>query len=173
MTVNTSRYSLTESAELRDAVIHAIEKGMSARGAMLALGLTKDTISEYGHAVEHGTWHDGRPLHPSTLETIKAFMERVVQARAVFEHDMVVGIYDDANKVNERTGQRDWKARAWLVERNSWTREHWHPYQEPQEINLNVKQIAPEFREAKELTDAELLEGIDPEWQQLLGEGKG
>ena len=161
------RGSLLENAEHRRLILEAVRAGVSPRQAFLKLGYHRNSFANWVLALRRGKYPDGTPVTAETLERIAEFMEQMAQAMAEGEQRLVEIINDAAGRKNEKTGLVDWQPAKFLLTHGPY-RERWYMHQ-PQEIDVRVHGVEAEFREVRNLTESELVEGLDdPDWAQAL-----
>lgn len=155
---------------LRTAVLKAVRAGLPPETAFATVGYPPSTLPAYLGLAETCHWEDGEFATPQELNDLVEFVDKLKLAAADFEQSLVARIFEAAQGVEGE--KRDWKAAAWLLERQGTTRKHWRPYREPTATTGEGRPagaIAAEHREARVLSDSELVEGIgDPEWAALL-----
>lgn len=158
--------------EARKEVLEAVSKGVSPGKAMAALGYA-NVMRDWQLAGETGKWRGGGAnVRPESLVVIREFLEQLEQARAQGHQRLIEIVSDAAGRVNEKTGLVDWQPAKFLLTHGE-SRAEFYPHQEPQTVTLNATIAGPEFREAKDLSTEDLIEGLDdPGWAALLGEGK-
>ena len=171
---HTSGHDFLTNQRLQDAVIEAVKLGVPPHSAMLNVGISRDMLYQYRQALRTEKWAGRGGIKPETKEALVEFMERLEHAITEFEEKCVRRLEEEANSINERTGVRDWRATAWLLEHNQGTRARWAPWRE-QTIKMEMAELIahPVFKEVQARSEEELLEGIgDPEWLRLLGAPK-
>lgn len=155
-------------------VIAAVRVGVPIRTALVRAGWDSGHVARYRQAIKTGRWGtSGAMVKPETMEMLREFCADLDQALADFEAFHVEKLAEAAEQVNERTGQRDWRANAWMLEHHQATRENW--FQHKPVINMEIRGVldSPVFREARQKTEAQLLEEVgDPDWVALLGPGE-
>lgn len=163
---------LATSPVLREAVLDAVGAGVPLSVALQRAGYNPRIVADWAVAAETGIWRkSGHVVPEQTLEVIGGFLERLRVLLAKQEAELVESIRAAGNVVNEKTGQKDWRAHAWLLEHGP-TRANWRAEKGVMMDVTHSRTVPPEFREAREMSTDELLEGADPEWQALLGEGR-
>lgn len=75
-------------------------------------------------------WAHGDPVDPESLERLTRFAEKIATAQAQWESSQVLAIHDAADAVNAKTGLKDWRANAWLLNNSPRSRERWRPHRE-------------------------------------------
>ncbi len=148
------------------AALAAIEKGVPPAQALTVAGVPTRTVYGWTWAMERGSWPDGSPLSADSRVLLTALTERIASARAKFESSAVEKIAEDADSRNEKTGQRDWRARAWLLNNLPHTRKTYHEFRE-QQTTVNG-QVNHSHRAVSQMAGAEVVELLPDEWRALL-----
>lgn len=119
--------SLHLNDALADSLATAVAAGVPIETAAQAAGISARTIYGWLKAAEDGNWREGEPLDPQSLDAISRFSVLIRQAQAVFEAKQVQGVAEAAEAVNEKTGLRDWRARAWILNNHPRYRRTYRP----------------------------------------------
>jgi|SRR5579859_6761545 len=140
------------SPQLVDSLVEAVANGVPFETAAAVAGFHSSTIQEWIHAAS-GTWRNGLPVPQPVIGQAVDLAERIARAQAEFEARQVTGIVKAADQVNEKTGQQDWRARAWLLNNHPRTRATYH---EQKEVEVTRPEPFRELEWADSLSDAEL-----------------
>jgi hypothetical protein len=146
--------TLLPTDALADALTAAVAEGVPIETAVAAAGIAPRAFLEWFQAADRGAWRDGQPVEPATLERLTRFSHRVALAQAMWEAERVKAITQDAARVNEKTGQRVWRARSWLVNNHPRTGQTYH---EAFELEAPRQDAFAELEWASSLSDDELL----------------
>lgn len=142
------------------AIVEATKKGLPRTTAARLAGVSTTqlrvwlTIGSGGAA----SWPDGSTVEPETLTMLQDFAAKMKDAEAEFEAAMVEALLE-ASKTVGKSGVREWRAAAWLLERSPATRENWVPHRE-MTVDQHVT-LHPAVREIRQLSDEELLERVE------------
>ncbi len=148
---------------LADELCEAVAAGVPLATAAQAAGIGASTLYAWVDAAARGEWHPGQPLDPESLARLARFSDGLKRARGTWEAEQVRSIREDAARVNSKTGQRDWRARAWLLNNHPATRQTYR-----QEHQLQVEQHTTITLERQDIdrvlegscSDAERLERL-------------
>lgn len=138
---------------LGESLAEAVATGVPIETAAVAAGLAPRTLYEWLKAAETGTWNTGSPVAPESRQALLRFLRLITAAQAQWEAKQVAGITRAAEERNEKTGQQDWRARAWLLNNHPRTR---HTYHEAKELEVTRAEPFHELEQAKQLSDDEL-----------------
>ena len=141
---------------LAESIADAVSHGVPLETATQAAGISSRQCYEWIAAAERGAWHDGSPVRDDALRIITGFSEKIQRAQAEFEAKQIANIARTAEAVNEKTGIREWRAGAWLLNNHPRYRER---YREHRQTTIEhqgtvthehqlVKQLEPEALEA-------------------------
>ena len=115
--------TLKLTPELADALADAVRNGVPIETATTAAGIPKQLFYTWLQAAERKQWRAGSPELPDqTLCLLADFSDRIACAQAEFEASQVASVVSAAQQVNEKTGLRDWRANAWLLNNHPRTR---------------------------------------------------
>jgi hypothetical protein len=112
------------------------------------------------------TWTNGYSVSDSAKTFAAHLAERIAAARAEFEARQVQLVAQAAQERNERTGQRDWRASAWLLNNHPAYRQAYREYRE-----LHVEQqgtISHEHRLVQQLPLEDVIELAGEDFRELL-----
>ncbi len=151
---------------VKQQALDAIGKGVPPNAALVAAGVNTRTVYGWFWAMERKQWPDGSPVSDSTLATLTALTDEIAQARLTFESSRVQSIAEAAETVNEKTGQKDWRANAWLLNNLPHTRRTYHEFRE-QQTTVNG-QVNHSHRAVSQMAGAEVVELLPDEWRALL-----
>ena len=114
-----------------------------------------ETVRTWLHAAQHGRWPQsgGSPLSAKAASAVARFAHLIACAEAEWEAKQIAGITAAAEERNAKTGQQDWRARAWLLNNHPRTR---HTYHEAKELEVTRQEPFLELEQAKALSDTEL-----------------
>ena len=114
--------SLTKA--VGDQLAAAVANGVPIQTAARAASIAPETVYQWLHAARDGHWpqHNGGRIRPSHLPLLERFAQQIATAQATWEAKQVTAIVEDAAAYNEKTGLRDWRARAWLLNNHPATR---------------------------------------------------
>lgn len=139
---------------LADSLAAAVAQGVPIETAAVAAGLGARTVFQWVQAAESGRWpQSDSPVGPQSKILLERFAQSIARAQAEFEAKQVAGIARAAEQVNEKTGQQDWRARAWLLNNHPRTR---HTYHEAKELEVTHTEPFLELQQAKAMPDDEL-----------------
>ncbi len=120
--IRTSMANLMLTTAIADELAAAVARGVPIETAAQAAGIGHTTVYRWIEIARDGYRRDGDPVTPQSLQTIGYFGEKIARAQAEFEAKQVSAIVEDADAYNSKTGQRDWRARAWLLNNHPRTR---------------------------------------------------
>ncbi len=116
--------------ELANALAAAVAKGVPIETAAQAAGLGPHTLYDWLQAGRSGEWRSGNPVtNPENASRLAEFSELIASAQATWEAKQVQSIVEDADAYNQKTGLRDWRARAWLLNNHPRTRQRYRQEQ--------------------------------------------
>ncbi|HXJ29543.1 MAG TPA: hypothetical protein VNG35_02830 [Gemmatimonadales bacterium] len=117
-----TRLSLTKA--VGDQLAAAVAQGVPIQTAARAASIAPETVYTWLHAARDGRWPQshGSPIKPQHATRLARFAQQIATAQAVWEAQQVAAIVQDAAAYNEKTGLRDWRARAWLLNNHPATR---------------------------------------------------
>lgn len=144
-------------------------KGMGIWSAWVSLGMKQATLGSWNHVARYGVWPNGRVPPPETREMIVTIFERYQQALAQFEEEMIEIVNEVARSGRDKENVADWKAAAYRLERGESRRQHFmhHEFPPTEAERRGNKDVPPEYKAVRDLTDAELRE-LNPKWRELL-----
>lgn len=157
--------SLTPAIET--AILDGIRQGIPAGTAARLAGIPGRTWDGWQQIMAgRSEWYSGEMVSEPLRTFLAALAERIAAARAEFEAQQVQLVALAAQERNERTGQRDWRASAWLLNNHPAYRQAYREYRE-----LHVEQqgaLSVEHRLVRQLPLADVLELAGPEFRDLL-----
>lgn len=115
---------------LADSLAAAVAQGVPIETAAASAGVSGRQFYEWLVAAERGVWREGQPVSDDTKLRLSRFSQQIAAAQAEWEAKQVIAITEDAARYNEKTGQRDWRARAWLLNNHPRTRRTYHEAKE-------------------------------------------
>jgi hypothetical protein len=142
--------TLTLSPQLADALAAAVANGVPIETAAIAAGIGPRTFYEWLSGANTGRWSTGEPISEGTKTSLSRFSQQIAKAQAEFEAKQVAGIARAAEEANEKTGQTDWRARAWLLNNHPRTRARYR-----QENHTTIDQTVTHRREDSLALEAE------------------
>ncbi len=148
------------------AALAAIQKGVPPQYAIVKAGVPTRTLNGWMRAAASGHWDDGSAISDVARQALTAFTERIADAQAVWEATALEKMAEDADSVNEKTNQRDWRARAWMLNNSPHTRRHFHEFREQQ--TTTTGQVNHNHRMVSQMAGAEVTELLPGEWRELL-----
>ena len=157
----------TLTPAIRESILQAVREGVHDTTAAVLAGVPERTWQQW-RAISEGrltVWYDGTPISSDLRTFLAPLAGEIAAARAVFEARRVRNIARAAETVNERTGQTDWRADAWLLNNHPAYRQDYREYRE-----LHVEQrgtVSHEHRLARQMSDDQLLEALPGEWREL------
>jgi hypothetical protein len=99
---------------IADAIVSAVRRGVPPGTACKALGIYDRNMTDWLDAPITGMWRSGDPVAPETMAFLTEFRERIEQAQAEFECELVKNISDAGFTVG-KSGVPEWRAHAWLA----------------------------------------------------------
>lgn len=157
--------SLLERPEVVDALLDAVEHGVPIATAAAAAEVSPSTIYEWLQVADSHTWRNGTPVTDAQLGRILRFSERFRGAQARWEQRLVRQLGEDADSVNEKTGQRDWRAKAWLLNNHPATRA---TYRQQREMTVTQQgTVSHEHQLVSGMSEPELLAAAGSDWELL------
>lgn len=150
---------------LADQLAEAVSAGVPLETAAIAAGLNSHALHDWLQAAS-GTWRSGTPVSKTLHSRLISFSERIHRAQAEFEAKQVAGIAKAAEIVNEKTGQQDWRARAWLLNNHPRTRDRYHEVKQVQQEQFGT--IVHEMKQVQQIAEADGLPGLQAARAQLL-----
>lgn len=155
---------------LQNRILGYLADGVSFQAAWKACGLGKNGYYDMLQVLRDGVMHSGNgddPVPECTLHEVAIFVEKVEEALAQHEIEMIRVIKAKANAIGK---EGDWRAAAfWLTHGAS--RKSWFEHKEERVVDVHVTAEKDQWQErtdARELNDAELLELADPAIAGLL-----
>lgn len=127
--------SLTLTPELAKQIANAVAEGVPLETAAAAARISTSEIHEWLAAAERGTWHNGSPVRATSHRILSAFSADIAAAQAEFESKRIRSIAEAAETINAKTGARDWRAGAWLLNNHPRYRER---YREHKQVETNA-----------------------------------
>jgi transposase-like protein len=120
-----TRLSLTKA--VGDQLADAVAQGVPIQTAARAASIAPETVYTWLHAARDGHWPQshGSPIKPQHLPRLARFAQQIATAQAAWEAQHIKAIVEYAAAYNERTGLRDWRARAWLLNNHPTTRDRY------------------------------------------------
>lgn len=146
---------LTLTDQLADALAESVSNGVPLETAALAAGLPRQTVQQWLAVGDRHSWPGGPPVSERSRPRLAAFAAKIECARAIWEAKQVAGITKAAEQHNEKTGQQDWRARAWLLNNHPSTRMTYHEHRSStteQAGTVDHRHVI-----VRQLPDAELL----------------
>ncbi len=150
-----------------DAIVQRVEAGVPFTTAAVAAGVSLRT-AEYWLEIANGKrthWPDGTPVSEAVSGFLAPIAERIAVAQAQFEAEAVQSIAEAGDMVG-KSGIREWRAKAWLLNNHPGTRKQYHEHRE-----LKVEhsgQVNHEHRIAAAMSEPELLEALPAEWREMV-----
>src|SRR5581483_11760061 len=163
--------------QARAQVLQDVAKGVPQLTAMRAAGISRRSLATWERVLagERVVDDAGQDVTRDITEAIESLVEELEMAAARFEVSLVTSI-DDARLTIGRSGVPEWRAAAWFLENSPGLREQFHKYSriEVDTLPQMTEQQRREQKLVRNMSDAELLEGLDAEWRDLvaLPEGK-
>jgi hypothetical protein len=105
--MNTPVRLIDSPPDMSDALIEAIRSGIPLLVAWRKAGLSNSTYKDWAHVAATDQWRNGTGCPAHHLAIIQDFCERVEQARADWEAEMVGNIMTAARERNAKTGLLD------------------------------------------------------------------
>ena len=109
---------LIDAPQLRDALVAAVADGIPLSVAWKTAGLSRSTFQDWFAAATTGHGRNGSTVIAKSLPIIQGFCERIGQALAHHEAEMIQVITEAARTIN-KSGVKEWRAAAWLLEHGS------------------------------------------------------
>jgi len=156
------------SPDILQAILRAVSSGVPDAAAAQLAGIPGQTWRRWRLLAEqHAThWPDGSPIADATQTFLRSLSSDLANARAEFEAHQVESIAQAAEQVNERTGLRDWRANAWLLNNHPAYRQ---TYREFRELHVEQRgQVSHEHRLVRDLEDSQLLELAPADYRELV-----
>lgn len=149
--------TLTLTPKLADQIAKAVANGVPLETAAIASGLRRAAIYDWLQAAESGSWPSTHtPVTRDSLRLLTAFSDQIQRARAEWEAKQIAAISEAAQQVNAKTGIREWRAGAWLLNNHPVTRER---YREHRQTTIEqTGTIHHSHQLVRQLTDAQLVE---------------
>jgi transposase-like protein len=117
--------------ELAQSLANAVRKGVPIETAAQAAGVSPQQFYAWLRTAEHGTWPHGTPVDATSLNAITAFAEQIRTAQAEFEAHQVENVAAAAEMIG-KSGVREWRAGAWLLNNHPRYRERYRQHREVQ-----------------------------------------
>lgn len=141
---------------LAESIADAVSHGVPLETAATAAGIGVRTVYQWLEIGNTGVRHDSANITDASRAVIERFAHLVSRAQAEFEAKQIANIARTAEAVNEKTGIREWRAGAWLLNNHPRYRER---YREHRQTTIEhqgtvthehqlVKQLEPEALEA-------------------------
>ena len=147
------------SPALIDALAESVRRGVPVETAAALAGVGRQTFYQWLQAGETGQWQRGQPVSDASANLLRDFSDKIRRAQAQFEADKVIAISEAAEEINEKTGQRDWRAIAWLLNNHPRYRKTYR-IERQLEVNSEVT-VRHEALQAKQVYDELGLDGLD------------
>lgn len=109
-----------------DAIVQAVRSGVPPGTAARAAGVTDASLYAWLEAPVIGRWRTGAELSEDALSLLSSFRERIEQAQAEYEQDMITAIAH-AGTVTGKSGVPEWRAHAWLANNHPAYRAKYRP----------------------------------------------
>lgn len=148
--------TLTLSDATAEAIAAAVANGVPLETAATAAGIGRSTVHLWLQAAETGFWpQNDHPVTEDSKKVLVAFAAKIARARAEWESKQLENISRAAFEANEKTGVREWRASAWLLNNHPATRER---YREHRQTTVDQTiQVHHAHQVVKELSTEELL----------------
>jgi hypothetical protein len=111
----TGRKSLLEvNPQITEAMASLIRSGVPISHAAAKCGVAYNTVCAW---IDRAEPRDGDGISDAKRELYAHFKDTIQRARAEKVDALLRSIADAGNKRSKVTGQRDWKAHAWILEK--------------------------------------------------------
>ncbi len=159
---------LEQRPELEDAIVEAVSRGVPLATAAHAAGMSDEQLGQWRNVARGSTcWSGGNPVSDESKHRIARLFARVAQAQAEHAARLVSQINEAGTQTNLKTGLREWRADAWMLEHHPATKEEYAAWR-----HVTVEQtgiVTVEHRLARQLGSSDLLDSVDaPENPPLL-----
>lgn len=148
--------TLTLTDSVAESIAAAVANGVPLETAAIAAGVGRSTVHLWVAAGETGQWpQNGSPVTETAKKVLVAFAASIQRARAEWEAKQIAAISEAAQTVNAKTGIREWRAGAWLLNNHPATRER---YREHRQTTIEqTGQVSHVHSVVRELPEQELL----------------
>jgi hypothetical protein len=146
--------SLRLTDEMADALVEAVRQGVPIKTAVVAAGISERSFYDWLQAAERGHWSNGTSVDERSREALLRFSQRIAQARAEHQAELIGRIQHAASTINPKSGTYDWRAADTLLSKHPAYRQEWR-----EERHVQVDQQAEvriEHRLVRDLDDAQL-----------------
>lgn len=105
---------LESSPELAEAIAEQLRNGTPIKYACVNVGIAQETYFDW---IAKAVPRDNDGVPPEARERYVKFAQIVTQARSEKIRNCLANIAEAGRIPNRATGQRDWKATAWILEK--------------------------------------------------------